>query len=59
MGANIKEEMPSHDVKTPRWDKGLKERAEDRVNHTHISNISGGHLQVADKARVTAGDFFP
>ncbi|MPC80523.1 hypothetical protein E2C01_075103 [Portunus trituberculatus] len=46
--------MPSHDVKTPHWDKGLEERARDRVNHTHISNISGGHLQVADKARVTA-----
>lgn len=54
----MKEEMPSHDVKTPRWDKDLKERAGDRVNHTHISNISAGHLQVADKARVTAGDLF-
>lgn len=59
VGGNAKEETSCHDVKTPRWDKGVQARARDRVNHTHIRNITPEHLRVADKARVTAGDPFP
>lgn len=59
VGADTEEEMSRHDVKTPRGDWGVRGRVGDRVNHTHIRNISGEHLQVADKARVTAGDPFP